>query len=126
MRFKGSLLAGFLLIFASASQAQLPTAQSTDGLPFYFPAGIFHTSDPLKQREEIMHALQATWVCNQGQGSGVQFKLIAEPDSIVEQTQLVSTSSVTEPNAKMKIILDHQIRLADGRIRVTSLCNQQI
>jgi hypothetical protein len=126
MEFKKLLLVTVFLFFAGSTFAQLPTAQSTDGLPFYFPTGIFHTTDPIKQREEVMHALQATWVCSQGSGSGIRFKLNAEPDSMVEQTDIPSTSSVTDPNAKMKIVLDHYLVLPDGRIRVTSLCNQQI
>src|SRR5271157_338046 len=126
MRFKGLLIAIALLFIAGTASAQLPTAQSTDGLPFYCPAGICHTSDPLKQGEEIMHALQATWVCSQGQGSGISFRLNPDPDSDTFKTNVVSTSSVTENPAKLTVVLDHYITLPDGTVRATSLCNQQI
>jgi hypothetical protein len=116
LTFVASLL---LLAGAAFSQNSTPTEQ-----PFFFPKGIQQTTEPLKQRVEYEHLFQATWVCTQGQGSGISFPLVPGSDSITVTTDVVSTSSVTEPNTKMKITIDHAYRLSDGRIRYTSLCDQ--
>ncbi len=116
LTFVASLL---LLAGAAFSQNSTPTEQ-----PFFFPKGLQQTTEPLKQRVEYEHLFQATWVCTQGQGSGISFPLVPGSDSITVVTDVVSTSSVTEPNTKMKITIDHAYRMPDGRIRYTSLCDQ--
>jgi len=103
--------------------ATLSSGQQTDrpDLPFFFPKGLQQTTDPLRQREEYLHIFQATWACNQGGGLGTT---IPGSDSISVVTDVVSTSSVTENPAKMKIVIDHAYKMPDGRIRYTSLCDQ--
>lgn len=95
----------------------------TSNLPFFFPAGIKTTTDPIEQRQEYMRYLASSWSCNQGNKDGVQ-SLMPEPGSISVQTNVISTSSVTENPAKMRLVLDNFIKMPDGRIRVTTLCNQ--
>lgn len=92
-------------------------------VPFFFPQGLKPTQDLLRQREEYERIFQATWACNQGNPNGMQ-STIPGSDSIAIQTDVVSTSSVTENPAKMKMVFDHYIR-QDGKIRYTSLCGQQ-
>jgi hypothetical protein len=112
-------IATVLLLLAGACFGQ---DQPASKQPFFFPPGLYQTSDPLKQLVEYEHIFQATWLCNQGVkgemgGTAPQF-------SMEVQTDIVSTSSVTENPAKLKIVLDHFYRQPDGRIRVTTLCNQ--
>ncbi len=109
-------IASLLLLAASAFSQAMPTDQ-----PFFFPKGIQQTTDPLRQREEYLHIFQATALCNQG---GLLGTTIPGSDSLSIVTDVVSTSSVTENPAKMKIIIDHAYKLPDGRIRYTSLCDQ--
>ncbi len=93
-------------------------------LPFYFPAGIIQTSDPVKQMQEYVRYLTATSYRFQGSGAGVQ-KLIPGSDSIVIETDIDSTSSVASSKSqKCKIVLDHFVRMPDGKIRVTQLADQ--
>jgi len=125
MDIKGLFLAAALFGFATGLAAQAPPVAG-GALPSYFPPGIQRTTDPLKQREEILRTMMASWVCTQAAGSGIGFRLVAEPDSLAVQTDIVSTSSVTENPAKLKIILDHYLPLPDGTVRVTTLCGQRI
>jgi len=121
MKFRTVLnVAAALVLLAGAafSQTVMPAAQ-----PFFFPKGILQTTDPLRQREEYMHIFQATWACNQGNPHALDVT-IPGSDSISVVTDVVSTSSVTENPAKMKIIIDHAYKLPDGRIRYTSMCDQ--
>lgn len=112
------LVAAWFLILSSAASAQ-------NQVPFFFPAGIHPTTDPVEQRQEYERLFAATWYCNQGI-KDIPMTLIAEPGSISIQTDVVSTSSVTENPAKMRIVLDHFVRQTDGNVRVTTLCGQQI
>jgi hypothetical protein len=112
------LVVPFLLLAVSAFSQNMPTAQ-----PFFFPQGIQQTTDLLRQREEYMHIFQGTWACNQG-GNGGLGTTLPGSDSISVVTDVVSTSSVTENPAKMKIVIDHAYKMPDGRIRYTSLCGQ--
>lgn len=115
-----NLLAVFLAIPMAAS------AENKKELPFYFPPGIIESSDSVKQLQEYGRYLAATFYCFQG---GVnKALLIAGNDSVSVQTDIESTSSslnVDRPT-KMKLVLDHFVRLPDGTIRVTSLCDQRI
>jgi hypothetical protein len=113
-----------LLFLAGNSYAQAPAPQINPDskLPFFFPAGIKQTTDAVEQRQEYERLFAGTWYCNQG--SSVPLTMTAEPGSISIQTDVVSTSSVTENPAKMRIVLDNWIKQPDGRIRVTTLCGQ--
>ena len=92
-------------------------------VPFFFPLGIKTTSDPIEQHQEYERYLTSTWYCNQGRDNDSRAFTLGS-DNVTVQTNVVSTSSVTENPAKMKIVLDHFVRQADGRVRVTTLCNQ--
>lgn len=115
MKFPRFLICLLLLIASIGAVAQ--------DVPFFFPAGLKPTTDLLRQREEYERIFQATWACNQGNKDGMQ-ATIPGSDSISIQTDVVSTSSVTENPAKMKMIFDHYIR-QDGKIRYTDLCHSQ-
>ena len=95
-----------------------PTVQ-----PSFFPEGIYQTTDPIDQRVEYSKIFQGTWDCNQGHGG---INNLIPGNSYSEKTDVVSTSSVTEPNGHMTIVLDHVYKLADGRYRDTTLCDQKI
>jgi hypothetical protein len=112
------LVVPFLLLAVTAFGQNTPTEQ-----PFFFPKGIQqYATDPLKQHQEYEHLFQATWACNQG-GSGMK-NLDPGSDSYSVVTDVVSTSSVTENPTKLKIIIDHAYKQADGTYRYTSLCDQ--
>lgn len=98
-------------------------------LPFFFPEGIYQTNNPLRQREEYVRFLNATFACNQGISDQGQVlngmgATIPGSDSLSVQTDVVSTDSVTENPAKMKMIFDHYIKV-NGKIRYSDLCHQQ-
>lgn len=120
MGFKASLLG---IALAATSLLAIPVSAQNKELPYYFPPGIQTTTDPILQRQEYLRYLAATWACYQGNKDGVQ-TLIPEPGSVSVQTDIVSTSSVTNPNSKMRLVLDHVVKMPDGRIRVTTLCSQ--
>src|SRR5271166_839732 len=121
--------ARLLALVAIIIAASLSFAQSTKSLqekPFFFPDGMqkvtVGTPDYLlRQREEYERIFQATSLCNQG---GMMGMTIPGSDSISVQTDVVSTDSVTENPAKMKMIFDHYIRV-DGKVRYTDMCHQQ-
>jgi hypothetical protein len=96
---------------------------SSPQLPFFFPPGFYKTTDPIRQREEYVRWLNSTWNCNQGNPNGMG-ATIPGSDSITVQTDVVSTDSVTENPAKMKMIFDHYIRV-NGRIRYSDLCHTE-
>jgi hypothetical protein len=104
-----------------AQQAPINAAQ----LPFFFPKGFYKTTDPLRQREEYVRWLNSTWNCNQGNPNGMG-ATIPGSDSITVQTDVVSTDSVTENPAHMKMVFDHYIKQADGNIRYSDLCHTEI
>ena len=121
------MLKRFFLVLLLISVTPLlgqTTVNSLKEQPFFFPKGMYRTTDPLRQREEYERIFMATSKCTQGSQGDVIQTLIPGSDSLSVQTSVVSTDSVTENPAKMKIILDHYLRLADGRIRVTNLCGQ--
>ncbi|MGC1582617.1 MAG: hypothetical protein WA766_14110 [Candidatus Acidiferrales bacterium] len=91
-------------------------------VPFFFPAGIIQTTDPVLQRQEYMRYLASTWSCNQGNPNGPQ-SLIPEPGSISVQTKILSSSYVGKAS-DMRVVLDHFVKQPDGRVRVTTLCGQ--
>lgn len=96
-------------------------------LPSYFPPGIQKETDPLKQRAAMMRMYIATQQCTQSTQENSGFNhFIPSPDSISIQTNVTSTSSVTENPASMKIVLDNYVILPDGSVQVTSLCGQKI
>src|SRR5208283_2295273 len=125
MQFKRFLAAVLVLagIALGQTQAPAPTVPSQAALPFFFPPGFYTTTDPLRQREEYVRWLNSTWNCNQGNPNGMG-ATIPGSDSIAVQTDVVSTDSVTENPAKMKMIFDHYIRM-DGKIRYTDMCHSQ-
>jgi hypothetical protein len=118
-----TVLALFFLVGNSYAQGPAPQINPDPKLPFFFPAGIKTTTDPVEQRQEYERIFAGTWYCNQGM-KDIPLTMIAEPGSISIQTDVVSTSSVTENPAKMRIVLDKFIKQSDGRIRVTTLCGQ--
>jgi hypothetical protein len=107
---------------APAEQAKINSASQQ--LPFFFPVGFYKTTDPLRQREEYVRWLNSTWYCNQGNKDGMD-ETIPGSDSISVQTNVVSTDSVTENPAHMKMYFDHYVRMPDGRIRYSDLCHSQ-
>src|SRR5713226_128444 len=120
---------GKLLAVAVAVLAFLPglAAQTTPVLPSYFPPGIQKVTDPLKQREAMMRMYIGTGKCAQTSSEEAKFSnFIPVPDSLVVQSDVVSTSSVTENRAKMRVVLDNYVVLPDGRVQVTTLCDQHI
>ncbi len=108
---------------AQSHKAPPPQFDNPSAVPFFFPAGIKVTPDPVEQRQEYERYLVSGWYCNQGNKNGFQ-SMIPEPGSISVQTDVDSTSSVTDPHAKMRVVLDHFVRMPDGRVRVTTLCGQ--
>jgi hypothetical protein len=114
-----TLAASLLLLAGVAFSQNTPTEQ-----PFFFPKGIQqYATDPIKQHQEYEHLFQATWACNQGNPHAMR-TLDPGSDSYSVVTDVVSTSSVTENPAKLKIIIDHLYKQPDGRYRYTSLCDQ--
>jgi hypothetical protein len=122
MQFKRLLAA--LIVLAGVAFGQTQTPASTQQLPFFFPQGFYKTTDPIRQREEYVRWLNSTWNCSQGNPNGMG-ATIPGSDSITVQTDVVSTDSVTENPAKMKMVFDHYIRMPDGRIRYTDLCHTE-
>jgi len=120
MRFKGLFLGIMLLAMVSGVHAQVAPVKQ---VPYYFPPGIQTTTDAFLQRQEYLRYLAATWSCFQGNPNGLQ-SLVTEPGSYSVQTDIVSTSSVTNPHAKMRLIMDHVVKMPDGQIRVSTQCSQ--
>jgi hypothetical protein len=120
MRFKQLFAA--LLVLAGVSFGQTEPAKP---LPFFFPKGFYKTTDPIRQREEYVRWLNSTWNCNQGNPVYME-TTIPGSDSIAIQTDVVSTDSVTENPAKMKLVFDHYIRQKDGSVRYSDLCHTEI
>ncbi len=135
---KSAFLATLLMFFAlflTSSEARMPFQKKASGrvspkggqvaaqLPFYFPEGIIQTTDPVDQFAEYNRYLTATYHCNQGDPQKGSF-LLADNHAISVQTDIESTSSITNSKTKLKIILDNQVRVSD-KIRVTTLCSQQ-
>ena len=126
MDFKrlASLLFLSLLALIPSRAQQAPTALPVNKeVPYYFPTGVQTTVDPILQRQEYIRYLDATMHCNQGNSSDFQTTM-PEPGSVSVVTDVVSTSSVTENPAKMRIVLDHVIKMPDGSYRGTDLCHQ--
>jgi hypothetical protein len=93
-------------------------------LPFYFPEGVVQTADPVKQMQEYVRYITATYYKFQGRGERSS-RLIPGSDSIVVETNIDSTTSIASDKVqKCKIVLDHFVRMPDGRIRVTQLADQ--
>lgn len=127
------LLAFVLPVFGQQGVAILVPTDATDPaplhltkeLPYYFPQGIITTTDPILQRQEYMRFLTATNSCFQGSKDTFQ-ETIPGSDSVTLQTDIVSTDSVTENPANLKIVFDHVVELPNGGYRVTDLCHQYI
>src|SRR3989344_614186 len=104
---KSSLSAVILnaLIFTSNAYAK-------EELPHYFPEGVIQSTDSFKQWLEYSRYLTATWIKFNGEAP----KSFGD-DSIVIETDLESTAGAVNRDhpAKMKLVLDHYIRLPDGR-----------
>ncbi len=129
-------LASFLcllsIMFGFCVPAFGAEAKASSELPFYFPKGIIQTTDPVKQMQEYIRYLISTRYKFQGEGKNSRQGLIPGSDSIIIQTDIVSTSCVASLGSdKCKIILDHFVRMPDGlpngqagKIRVTQLADQ--
>lgn len=125
------LMCSMLFIISSEAQrgpqrrvVQRGVVQNTQKeLPFYFPEGMIQTSDPVDQFAEYQRFLAATSGCNQGDlmKSGT---LLADNRAIKVETDIDSTSSITNNKAKLEVVFDNQVRVGD-KIRVTMLCGQQ-
>ncbi len=106
------------LFLLSICVSAIPShAKDKRELPHYFPAGVIQTTDPVKQLQEYVRYLAAT----REKLNGAESPSIAGSDSISLETDLESTSSAlnSEKPTKMKLVLDHYVRLSDGCIRVT-------
>lgn len=117
----------FLLsVFLSISAQTAENNSATKELLWFFPPGIIQTTDPVKQWQELSRYMQASWDAFQGNWDKNQL-LIPDPDSLVIETDIESTASVInfENPTKMKLVLDHYVRMPDGRIRVTTLNEQR-
>ncbi len=121
------------MLFITSSEAQRAPQRRAAGarviqntqkeLPFYFPEGLIQTSDPIDQFSEYQRFISSTFSCNQGEPMRA-VKLIGENRAIRVETDIDSSSSITNPKAKLVVIFDNQVRIGD-KIRVTTLCGQQ-
>lgn len=93
------------------------SAKDQRELPHYFPPGVVQSTDAVKQLQEYLRYLTAT----RDRLNGAESPSIAGSDSISMETNLESTSSAlnSDKPTKMKLVLDHYVRLPDGCIRVT-------
>lgn len=89
-------------------------------LPWFFPEGVISTQDPVQQKKEYERYLFATDACMQ---NGFR-TLTQDKDSIRIKTDIKSTSSVTDPDTNMEIVLDHYVKIG-SQIRVSTLCDQR-
>ena len=121
-KLRKSLIAVILLLIAFTVEAE--AGASKKELPFYFPEGVIQTVEPVKQLQEFMRYRAAMQYQAQVM-RGDSRRLIPGSDSIAVITDIESTSSGNE-TVKMKLVLDHFVRLSDGRIRVTMLDKQII
>ena len=96
-------------------------AEKTKEVPFYFPVGVVEATDPMKQLQEFGRHLAATHYRFQGNRN-----LVPGSDSYSVETNIESTSCSlnNKKPTKMKLVLDHYVRMADGKIRVTFLDDQ--
>ncbi|MBI4992497.1 MAG: hypothetical protein HZB99_04780 [Candidatus Harrisonbacteria bacterium] len=118
-----SILLALIISASSYLPAYAGEKKAQKELPFYFPEGVVQALSPLQQMQEYLRLLAATNDRFQGrEHSGV---LIPGSDSISVETDL-ETTSTDGPPLKMKLVLDHYVRLPDGRIRVTLLDGQLI
>lgn len=95
-------------------------------LPFYFPAGVIQTKDPVRQMQEYVRYMTATTYRFQGNDHNPHGPMIPGSDSIVIETNIDSTTRIASQGKveKCRIVLDHFVRLPDGKIRVTQLADQ--
>lgn len=108
----------------NSKEKSIPVNKAEIKLPFYFPPGVIQTTDPVRQMQEYIRYITATYYRFQGRGERSP-RLIPGSDSIVIETDIDSTTSIaSEKVQKCKIILDHFVRMPDGRIRVTQLADQ--
>lgn len=124
---KKAVLFVFLIVFsalypASARTFAVPVLQTQRAdLPWYFPEGVIVTQDPISQKIEYERYLTATDACMQSMSGS---PLTIDSRSIRIKTNIKSTSSVTDPDVNMEIVLDHYIKIGD-QIRITTLCKQE-
>jgi hypothetical protein len=92
-------------------------AKEQQELPHYFPPGVIQSTDAVRQLQEYSRYLTAT----RERLNGAESPAIAGSDSISIETDLESTSSALNRDTptKMRLVLDHYVRLPDGCIRVT-------
>lgn len=120
-------------------------------LPWYFPAGVIHTTDWIKQRQEYFRYLQAQKACYQSNDD--ETKLIPGSDSIRitydgknGAEKIPSTASMSEKPEFLTLVFDHHVRTDEDTIvrmakrdgifkaeaqknymyRVTTLCEQRL
>jgi hypothetical protein len=106
-----------LLLLSMSISATPAHAKDSRELPHYFPPGVIQSTDAVRQLQEYMRYLTAT----RERLNGADPPSIAGSDSISIETDLESTSSAlnTDKPTKMRLVLDHYVRLSDGCIRVT-------
>ncbi|HEY4521977.1 MAG TPA: hypothetical protein VJH05_02455 [Candidatus Paceibacterota bacterium] len=111
-----------VLSTASARTFVHPELQSSrPDLPWYFPEGILgDVQDPIQQLIEFERYLTVTKNCMQNNLTS----FMADANAIRVKTDIKSTSSVTDPNTNMEIILHHHVRIGD-KVRVSTLCEQK-
>lgn len=116
-------------LFITSSEAQRAPQRAAaqnipKALPSYFPEGIMQTSDPVDQFAEYQRFFATTFSCNQGDPAR-STSLFAENRAIKVQTDIDSSSSITNPKAKLEVVFDNYVRVGD-KIRVTTLCGQKL
>ncbi len=115
---------GFAAEKANGAHPPTPTKE----LP-WFLQNIAQTNVPADQWKIYLREMSETWNCFQGNPNAMDL-LIPGDDSYAYQTDIVSTSSVSEKPLKMKLILDHYVEIktgADkGKFSLTTLCGKKI
>lgn len=99
--------------------------KKTKELPFYFPEGVVVSTDPVQQVIENSRYFKATKSQFQSDRNDTS-PLITGSDSLIIETEIESTSGASNRDkpTKMKLVLDHYVRMPNNRIRVTYLNKQ--
>ncbi len=113
-----AVLGLFLFSFAFATNVraqEAPKVQEMKELPWYFPPGVIHTSDPVKQKQEYLRYLHADEQCWQGGQNSMPF--IPGSDSIRVKTDVVSTASMTENPTHLMLVFDNWVLTNEGVLK---------
>lgn len=127
-RYLFVVLSMFLALSAADGQTKKSevSANSVAQLPWYFPEEIFQTSDPVKQHAQYARHLIEQYKCYQGDPNFMV--MLSDADSFRIKTDLDSTSSATDPQAKMTLQLDHYVlvgkdpQTGENIYRVSTFC----